>query len=684
MLVQSLDGIAVVEPTMALARARRATAATLADVDGRIISATVARGRISRPPLRTSLYVLAAVYASLGAVVVLRRADLAQAQWFAAFAGLGALAIAVAPAAGGAHAPWALALQFVVLAALAAVLPPFVLALRGDDWGPRSRFVCRLLLGLTTLVVAAYALAVAQRPQWYAAVRLAWACLIGFSLVGSTVLLVRRAVSSRRRDADPRMRLVLIGLASGTLPFVALTLVPLAVWHRPVVAAHWTALCSAAIPVTFAIAVVRQQLFGIRRLLHRGIVYGAATIVLFLAVTALSAIVSRYVPGAVESAPWLVGLLVVVSVALFSPLHRALNHVSRRYLAWGDVDYRSVFDSLSRNLGDTTRVQATLETLIGRIAQSLRVEAACLLLAPDFGPNPTIAVGPRAQEVLDGLRDELGELARDGGLGPREYRWRSDVLLVTPLVASSRCLGTLVWGPKVGGEVFVAEERRLLATVSPILALVLLEFAQAERLQELSARLLETGEEERARLARELHDGPLQRAVFLSADLTSSSGPEVARELVTELREVCARLRPAILDDLGLVAALDWLASRTSRQHRIETRIDLEHLDVEDRLEPEVELALFRVAQEALNNAVKHARARRARITIKRSGGRVYLEVEDDGVGFSPSDTRGTGLGFLGMNERVRQIRGVIRVSSSPGEGTRVVVEAPLGESHDG
>ncbi len=216
-----------------------------------------------------------------------------------------------------------------------------------------------------------------------------------------------------------------------------------------------------------------------------------------------------------------------------------------------------------------------------------------------------------------------------------------------------------------------------------------------------SGRLLAAQEEERARIARELHDDIIQRVALLGqsldqlADVSQRDDRNVERrvrglraELVDfadEIRSLAHRMHPPVLEHLGLPAALSTLAGEMWSMSHIRVRLDLEDSPVE--VPPAVAAALYRIAQESLRNVAKHARASSAMLRLARSEGGVQLVVEDDGVGFDANAPRGTptdgrpGIGLTSITERVRHFDGRVSVQSRAGAGTRVTVWIPLSES---
>jgi signal transduction histidine kinase len=204
--------------------------------------------------------------------------------------------------------------------------------------------------------------------------------------------------------------------------------------------------------------------------------------------------------------------------------------------------------------------------------------------------------------------------------------------------------------------------------------------------------LNETLELEAKRIAHTVHDeaGQLLIAVHLAIadldrDLPAPLREQLGRvkELLDqtdkELRRLSHELRPTILDDLGLVPALQFLAEGVSKRTN---QAILVHASLKDRLPPTVEIALYRIIQEALKNAAKHSDARNVHIQIDRSAHLVHCSVNDDGKGFdvlAVLGRKGDGsLGLLGMQERLNAMGGSLRIQSSPGKGTSLLINVPL------
>jgi signal transduction histidine kinase len=215
--------------------------------------------------------------------------------------------------------------------------------------------------------------------------------------------------------------------------------------------------------------------------------------------------------------------------------------------------------------------------------------------------------------------------------------------------------------------------------------------AAQREVEHLAGRLIHAQEEERSRIGRELHDHISQRLGLLTikidqlrGDPAVTSGPSRAlgdlrqqtSEITTDVHRLSHRLHSSMLDYLGLVPALQRLVGEVSERHAI--AIDWHHDALPSPLSSEVALCLFRIAEEGLNNMVKHSRARTARVDLGTRDGGVLLVVEDAGTGFDPRILEGkAGLGFVSMRERLRFVRGTIHVDSAPGRGTRIEAWVP-------
>lgn len=204
-------------------------------------------------------------------------------------------------------------------------------------------------------------------------------------------------------------------------------------------------------------------------------------------------------------------------------------------------------------------------------------------------------------------------------------------------------------------------------------------------------RLLGVQEEERARVAREVHDDAVQRLAMLyhevqeferaAADMRPEQrrhlhaiGGEV-QDLSVALRQLAYRLHPAVIEHAGLPAALQQLTEEA--EHATDVSVQLTLPDASIPLRPDQSLALFRIAQEGLRNAARHARARQVALTLRENKASVELSVTDDGCGFDPDARRATGIGLIGMEERARLAGGSAAIRSRHGEGTAIVVRIP-------
>jgi len=257
-------------------------------------------------------------------------------------------------------------------------------------------------------------------------------------------------------------------------------------------------------------------------------------------------------------------------------------------------------------------------------------------------------------------------------------------------------------GPARGADP-ASEARRALAEeiarITAENAALMARLAEGERRFRLISRgVMRLQEAERGRIARELHDGVGQsltalkmRIELLEQSAAGGEGSlarplaelrELAEHTLLEVRQVSHLLRPQMLDELGLAPTLRWLVRSFETRTGMAVELFQEGVE-EERVDPELETLLYRVVQEALTNAAKHARTRSARVRLHPDGRRLRLTIEDGGAGFDVEAALAVreegGYGLRGMRDRVQLVGGSFSIRSAAGEGTRIEAEIPLG-----
>jgi len=325
-----------------------------------------------------------------------------------------------------------------------------------------------------------------------------------------------------------------------------------------------------------------------------------------------------------------------------------------------------------------------------------------------------------AQEIVlfNGAAEQVFRLPREKALGtplerliPQRFRGAHHGHIQTfgDTGVTSRRMGdvTTLWGVRADGEEFPIEASisQALESGKRYYTVILRDITlrkQAEdallesqrELRQLSARVLEAREEEKAHIARELHDELGQLLTALKMDLTwlrerlpaaSELAPRTAEmgvlldRTVTATRRISADLRPLMLDDLGLADAASWLVDDFAKRSGIACHMDLAAgAGALEDLSKAVSTAVYRAIQESLTNIARHAGARQAWVSVGADNGEIFFEVEDDGRGIAPADLAKTrSLGLKGMRERVDYLGGSIEVTRAPRGGTRVRVRLP-------
>jgi signal transduction histidine kinase len=362
-------------------------------------------------------------------------------------------------------------------------------------------------------------------------------------------------------------------------------------------------------------------------------------------------------------------------------------------------------------VGNALAVETDLERLLDLVANRLRglVRARLVALALPDGPDG-LRFAAVAGEAAEDLRGETFSRSnsKSGRVIARQRTERVDSVIDdpevdqdiarrlgartgiwVPLVAHGQVIGVIEIHDKEGPDARFSDDDVRLAEIFAARAAVAVELSQRVARDSLR-RVVEAQELERRRLARELHDetGQALTSILLGLKpLEAALADHPARGAVGELRELvvtalqdvrrlAVELRPNVLDDFGLVPALERLTQSFSEQTGIQ--VGFQSTLGETRLPPEVETALYRAVQESLTNIVKHAHARKVSVSLARRSSAVVAVIEDDGAGFDPSTAREGGIGLIGMRERLALLDGRLVIESREGAGSTLVVEVPL------
>jgi len=413
------------------------------------------------------------------------------------------------------------------------------------------------------------------------------------------------------------------------------------------------------IPLSIGFAMLRSRLFDIDLIINRTLVYSALSV----------SIVGLYVLvvvglGALFQARGnlLISLVATGLIALlFQPLRNRLQRAINR-LTYGDRDdpYR-IISRLGERLEATLIPDAILPTIVETVAQALKL--------------PYVAIELQEEEQLRLVAT---------------YGTPADAALRLPLRYQQETLGQLLLASRGPGESFTSADRRLLDDLARQAGTAAHAVRLSADLQRSRERLLLAREEERRRLARELHDSVSQALYGISlgthaARTALERDPDhvaepldyvlsLAEAALAEMRALIFELRPESLETEGLVSALGKQAAALQARHQLVVSADLCQ-------EPELPLRakqeLYRVAQEALHNTVKHAHARHVDLHLDQSPNGVTLEVRDDGTGFDTTASFPGHLGLHSMRERVTNLGGTFQIESTLGVGTRICVRIP-------
>jgi signal transduction histidine kinase len=548
---------------------------------------------------------------------------------------------------------------------------------------------------------------------------------VAIYLLAATVQAWRGLRRSRSPEGTGQMRALLFGLLAGTLPGIALFVVPLALLGRLVIITTWQPLIVLLFLIAMSYVALLFEFSESDLIVRRGVVYGVMTCAIVVAYGLLGALLSA--DGLSVTTPAGGFGFVVVTVVIGAGF-TALRHLADRLVDWllygGTRDRWDLLEELSARLETVMHPQDLEHDLVHELRKALHLSDAFLLRRREDASF-------RVQETTHSNRGDgwtpavSRDLAVDGavieaafGRGslpllliharplrsrqrvtvPQRLRVFDDlgVALLVPLSTRSGLQAVLCLQAKMRHIAFDARDLELLAPITRQASTALdnaLLFARLDdtvaELKQAYVRLAHEQETERARLARELHDGTAQEMAGLIT-LTSvlerqlDAGSPAARQTVQLLRQQAQdsyegvrrashALQPALLEDVGLVPALRRYVDRFERTANIAVEFSASDIGCVDG---DVGLAVFRVVQECLENVRKHSGSASAFVKLNCHNGQLILSITDAGRGIQ-TGTDG-GIGMVGMRERLAAVGGTLQMESAPGAGVRIEAFFPL------
>lgn len=612
---------------------------------------------------------------------------------------------------------WALVLDSIALKLFGPAVLDLVLVFlpaplsRSSHWRWWRTGRGRILLWLPALALAVLSPVAWLRPDpLFSLLAVAGACALAAYLLAACARVVSVLRWPRPAALDVQLRLVGLALLGGLTPFVALSLVPLALFRRVLVSADLTILALALLPIGVGIAILRGEFLGVTSLIHRRALRLVLQGVLLAAIVATAgsaaALAQQQWPLAV---PAIVGVLSAGLALGFAPLLGWLTRQCEHLLMCDVYETAGALLGISAELAQAPP-QEIGPLVVNRLTTVLDLSMAVLLT----GDQEWACSHPRSaipdQFRTDVLRHGRTILTGVAGAEAVVERVRRVPVVFLRVGGAAGAQAVLCLGPKRSGDRYTTQDRALLGVLGRHLSILFsnhrlrdqlddqiaaLRAAATERLA-LREETRGAAERERRRLAGTLHDEAIQLGEEIirtlgdlltapwapaHAQATITTAAFLSEDLVGRLRQVATALYPPSLETAGLTAALQslprdytWDADCAYTLH-VDPRIE------QRRLPRDVQLALYTIAREAVGNAVRHGHATSVSVALIGEDERLRLTVRDDGCGFVPrpdSALLASGhLGLILLQERARDLGGTSTITTEPGQGTTIDAQVP-------
>lgn len=657
--------------------------------DTEAVRITIGVGPASLAQQTVTLLLLAGAFTVMSMFLFIRAERTTEVVLFAVFTASAAATLAIGPASLANHA-WARLAQGVTTATSSIYFLTFFIVFARETTG-RQRIQLRNLpeysTGCALVTTLLWLAAGTLLPELFPVMRNGTLILLAASFLIVLVLLpwrYRTATANRKEQ----LRFATIGTTIGLFPFIWLSIIPQAVTGESIIAPEASILALALLPLSFGYSILRHQLLGISRLVHRGATYALITAMIVAVYGSVLTVLNLFAADStvLRNVELILLFVMFAGVPLIAGVRSRAMRLADRLLYPDLKDRSDLIGRLNSVISSFGRSDALLQRSISVVGQGLGVGYAFAShgsgsaeISGEYGTRPT-------GFLPDGFSSQIGE--HSGIIRVSHDELESEFLAGT-VRGIKGIQGNMVLGPRTDGAPFDSEDIRIFQLVCGIVSGELVRTQLMEEV-ELQQRQLESiGEEvqriqedERSELSSYIHDEPLQKVAYALAQMRERALPEdlagVLEEVARDLRNTSASLSPDILRRAGLATAISLLVKEQGHRSQFGIFLDVESMSDADRFDEDIELALYRTVREGLNNARKYANAKAVWVQLSYEAGALKLSVDDNGVGLSEPSGEPTridqNLGLRGLERRITQLGGTLTISPRASRGTSLTV----------
>jgi signal transduction histidine kinase len=548
---------------------------------------------------------------------------------------------------------------------------------------------------------------------------------VSFGFITAIVLLIHAYHAEKSNIISQRIRIVVLSTSVALVPIIVFNLLPDALSKQQFAPYEASLLFLIAIPMGYGYAIARHQLIRLDRFLNRGAMYTLVVALMAALYLMIVGLLQVLLPLELLDNP-----LVEVATALaLGASFPAVRSWIQRIVDWafygGWYDYRSAVEEITGNVQSITEPSRLASAISERVRNTLRLQSAASLILGPFGAALGKDHLQGSQLASVDLERSVSDLIPENGVlrkylanrshpvetrtirrlisersltkGEKALLDMADGVIWVPIGTDGEFLGLIILGPRLANETFHALDMDIMKQVSQHAAAVVKNLgllhelrARAQEVERLNRQIVSAREAERRALSHELHDEVVQDLVGLTykvsrdAHLRLSEFRGEIREIIRTVRDIIRRLRPPVLDNLGLVPALRGCVRDFREKCGQELAIRFRtNCPAEEWFPEDVAITAYRVLFESLNNILKHARAENVEISLERAESEILLAIQDDGIGFQMPGNLGAlvmdrHFGLVTMRERLELIRGRLEIETAVGRGTIIRARIPV------